>query len=493
MAITANRYSQLHDYLTQVMRFSGINGVPCINQRTIAEKLSVDPSNVSRFLSKQNPTAPKMLRNFIAKYSQEYHRWPATADKINRLLTVQDALFFVEQRQQSAFVMQLPIPSQTIAPTQTVLPAVTLPTPPVQIVLPLTTLPIIPIPVPPATVGTNTVKPRVTNPQALARLRTNHAPKAPIIISYRGHTNEKDGKGMLYDHMRLQHISKSPTKVLLPDTPTAVVEEQVKQLFTNVVNAHHVNLFFGTKELPTSKPIPDYTKITSIGGLLVIPGRVRDLEYEPVRELHEYKIIRQALNRGQPILAICAGCWRLFENLSAWIEVPEERQLASIKDWNEQRGTLIPVKDHNYNGGMIRMAADGINTSYNVPIHDLVIKNKYLKKIAGEERFEVNSVHWKAINSEKKLKGFHFAAVSKKNPDNHRKSRSKEEMNPDEDTVECFVSKNGAPRIGAQWHLEAYNTNSPHGKIVNYYVAAGDTYAAKVKMLEEFKRKYQPR
>ncbi len=99
MSISSNNYSQFRDYLTQVMNVSGKNGIPKITQGTVAQKLDVDSSGVSRFLNGQTQKPSKMMTNFIATYPLEFNRWPNAADRIHRLVTSSDALYFLNPQQ----------------------------------------------------------------------------------------------------------------------------------------------------------------------------------------------------------------------------------------------------------------------------------------------------------------------------------------------------------------------------------------------------------
>lgn len=227
-------------------------------------------------------------------------------------------------------------------------------------------------------------------------------------------------------------------------------------------------------------------------GLLIIPGRVRITEDETVRLHHEYRVIRSALNRGQPLLGLCAGAWRVFEQMLIWTKHSESMAQDSdtLNKWHRMNETLVDVRDHNYRGGMLRLDARfGNRAINNTQIHDtIVIEGSDLHKImqvGDNTRFTVNSVHWKAVNPSQIPLNMRESAYSASNPDFHKKTRQGNQMKPEEGTIEAFESIYGAPIIGCQWHPEGYSENSQHANLLKNMAKAGDAYAAKRKMLRE--------
>lgn len=301
--------------------------------------------------------------------------------------------------------------------------------------------------------------------------------KAPIVISYRGHQTFKDGQGMLYDHMCFQISTRYPTVRTQPQS----VDGQVTNVFTSAINQHTVSLLEGVKNAE-GKKIPALIQDSTTGGLLVIPGRVRAVEDEQVRLKHEARVIREALKRGQPILAVCAGAWRVWEQ----VITSENRKNA-----------LINVTDHNYSGGMLRLDQAGKYATYNVQIHDVKIErasflesSMRVRSSAKVNRLSVNSVHWKAVNPDTCPLHFRISAWSQENPSFERKTRQKSEMHPQENTPEAFESIFGAPIFGIQWHPEGYTAEDKdycdlHINLLCYMAKAGDAYQAKRRMLRE--------
>ena len=224
--------------------------------------------------------------------------------------------------------------------------------------------------------------------------------------------------------------------------------------------------------------MPTTSQNASTGGLLIIPGRVHAVEHEPVRLEHETRVIRQALNRGQPILGICAGAWRVWEAL---LEDAPPLQLPA----------LVPVQDHNYGGGMLRLNGEGTHVVSNVQIHDVEVEadshlHASMRLEGGAQRLTVNSVHWNAVNRLSTPEHVRLSAFAKQNPTIRKNTRQQTLMQPETESVEAFELRRGAPTMGIQWHPEGYEEGTPHHQLLLHMAQAGDAYAAKRKMLEEF-------
>ena len=185
--------------------------------------------------------------------------------------------------------------------------------------------------------------------------------------------------------------------------------------------------------------------------------------------------MKQARLRGQPILAVCAGSWRLWEALG---------------------GKLEEVSDHSYGGGMIRLNEMG-KIGYNKQIHRIKVESNTLlndiMNISKEtDRPSVNSVHWKAP-SEKKIPS--LVRVSAKAVADNKiapNTRQGTQMKPQNDTIEAFENQYGAPLLGIQWHPEAYTKNDSdemtpdkHIAILEFMAKAGQAYHHKRLMLKE--------
>ncbi len=331
---------------------------------------------------------------------------------------------------------------------------------------------------------------------------------AHIVIPYRGHQSLNDGKGMLFDHIRFQFLTNHPTAVSYPEDDQ--IAEKAKSFFTSVINQHSASLKFGQNN-DKGKITPPKTKTAHNCGLLVIPGRVRELENEPVRLAHEFKVIRNALNRGQPILGICAGAWRVWDQLLISTRKPNFAGMEAIflTEKLSRLPTIIPVTDHS-SSSMVRLNSGGINACYNVQMHtNVIVKDSFLEGVLNpfnnQEFFlddflnapidptfkiQVNSVHSKAVNPAYLPNNVRISATAEADPTISKKNRHQKLLTPQEKTVEAYESIFGAPILGIQWHPEGYNDNDKEGasniNLLKRMAQAGDAYLAKRKMLSQF-------
>lgn len=302
--------------------------------------------------------------------------------------------------------------------------------------------------------------------------------KAAICIPIRGDADDKDAKGIFYDHYVFQSTTNHLTKAIKPDSTT---------------NAFPALESYGrtiTTALPYgagSSVLPVFAADIADEGLLVIPGRMREKEFDAARDAHETKLIRQALMRGQPILGICAGAWRVWHVL---------RQLEQNPNFDTvvPEGTVI-VEDH----GAPRMMSLSMSTHkvvYNIQMHGVtIVDDSLLAKIMGDikDPLLVNSVHWKAVDATQSPKNVKISARSIDVNLPERQNRHGKVMSPQNDIAEAFETSVGSPIMGIQWHPEAYNANDegsePHLAILRWMAKAGDVYAQKRRVLKELKQK----
>lgn len=480
MRLTSNHYLQFHDYLTQITENSEKQGIKKIRQASIATLLSVDPAGVCRFLLGETKQPKKMLSNFIGRCPLEFQKWPIGKNNIERILTKNDMLYFLNPNQGFVECIHLPtaiksnqkriknialqsnlnaLGNQLVVPEAVKDPALNI------------------------TSANGFIPTRLlARPILRKSVKVIRADAAPIVISYRGHHSEKDAAGMLFDHMRLQMITNHPTLVL----SDSQIENRVNHLFANAIKNHAAALPFGDR----NTRLPPFVNDCSESGLLVVPGRVHSNENEPIRLRHEYKVIREALNRGQPILGICAGIWRVWEQLHIWTKFPDTLNYSAqnLLDWHQKYSSVIDVLDHAYGGGMIRLGANGTQATYNVQIHDVMIQQSTLLSSIlknAPHRQSVNSVHWKAVNHAQTPKNIVVSAFSLENPSIDIQTRQQTKMHPQEGTVEAFESIHGAPIMGLQWHPEGYPKNSVHAEFLRYMAQAGNAYVAKRKVLKQ--------
>ena len=159
------------------------------------------------------------------------------------------------------------------------------------------------------------------------------------MIGYRGHRNDKDAKGTLFDHYVWQRNAGRQTLMSQPEDPEK--GQRIQTLLAECLRS-------STLALPFSVGPPAITPAVHENGLLYIPGRLRDSEHEHVRAAHEQAIIKGAMLRGQPTLAVCAGAWRLWQ---AAVEMCDQQSRRP-----QPSKTLSPVKGHAYS----RMMSIGI-------------------------------------------------------------------------------------------------------------------------------------
>lgn len=300
---------------------------------------------------------------------------------------------------------------------------------------------------------------------------------APIVISYRMEGKDP-GKAAFYDHYTLQKHTHFETRITSADCPSIKVAH-LNDYIKNQTN----ELPYSPNEPTIGKNVPLVIDNYALGGLLVIPGMTRD-SYQKNPQTHqiriqfEQEIIKDALLRGRPILAICAGSWTLFECLGGKIE---------------------EVNDHNYGSGMPRISAKGKMT-YNVHVHDVqVIENTLLSSMMGLDNqshlnlLPANSIHWMAPQKSSLPNNIEISALSKRNPTVSIKTRQSTPMRPDKNTVEAFSSQCGAPVVGFVWHPEAFDWSSlkfaeqANSKALLFMAKAGTAYQNKQKMLAQLK------
>lgn len=306
-------------------------------------------------------------------------------------------------------------------------------------------------------------------------------PQAPIGISYR---SDGEGKGAFYDHYTVQKSTEHETRILKSHEAESKLHVIAKDKI--------FNLPYGREDKKTSKILPSLVETwDEEGGLLFIPGHIRE-DKDLNRKTFEQEIIRKAVLKGRPILAVCAGSWRL---------------------WEAYGGITKEVKDHTYSR-MINLNEQG-TIIYNIQVHDIktlhnTLLSSAMKLTPEVEKVSVNSVHWLAPDD--------IASTALKKPDNIQalydllqvsaravgnknislNNRHGNEMAPEEATVEAFETKWGAPTMGILWHPEAYCRylegkkivyHPNHRNILEYMSKVGDAYAARRRMLKEFVQK----
>lgn len=289
-----------------------------------------------------------------------------------------------------------------------------------------------------------------------------------IAISYR---DEGHGKGAFYDHLTLRHMTGWNTKVATSNSfPTTK--------FASYINYREG---YGSYGLPLSSDLPEASlNYGKNAAFIFIPGYTRDSdnsqpENHLTRLAFEKEMIRKAKCRGQPILAVCAGSWTLWESFG---------------------GAVKPISDHNYGGAMPRIGKSKARICNNKMIHDIdAVEGSFVHRAmfgkTDQKKTAVNSVHWNAVD-ESTLDAASNVVVSANSNQNNLiapKSRQSKQMKP-ENCVEAFETIHGAPMIGIQWHPEAFNPSddnaAPHKGIFDALKVAGATYKNRQRLNKEF-------
>lgn len=300
--------------------------------------------------------------------------------------------------------------------------------------------------------------------------RTEEKPSVGIPFRRDG-----NGKGAYYDHYTMQLTTATRTRVIRHE------DKKVSQLHEYVRQVTH-QLPFGVDHQGAMSPVKSTREDF---GLLCIPGISRssfESEEGRVRKQFQSKLIQKARLSGRPILAICGGCWQL---------------------WEEFGGNVREVKGHNYRGGMPRIKETTGKVGHNKQVHRIRItsEGKILNggmRIASPETVfpMVNSVHWLAPSEDKSPAEFEVSARSVEDVAIAPLVTFNDVTKPlePEECIEAFESRFGVPILGVQWHPEAYTKNCPEYfladsqiGILEYMIQAGKTYQLKKKMLAEFK------
>jgi putative glutamine amidotransferase len=194
---------------------------------------------------------------------------------------------------------------------------------------------------------------------------------------------------------------------------TSGAEERIERYLARTRNA-------GLEPVTLNKPgesLEDCAGLVLTGGVDVDPAlfneerHPRTQEPNPVRDAVEFGLVREALARDLPVLAICRGLQVVNVALGGSL-------LQHIEDWSH-----VPLKD-----------APGYDERTSARHH--VLLSGALRDIFDAERMEVNSRHHQAVTPERLAPGLEILAMS------------------DDGYVEGFVDPSRRWLIGVQWHPE---------------------------------------
>lgn len=235
-------------------------------------------------------------------------------------------------------------------------------------------------------------------------------------------------------------------------------------------------------------PVAPRTQPTNAHGMR--PSRGFKFYEAASRDAFESLVIEKAMTMGIPILAVCAGSWRLLESFGGEVRElsPKDYQTHGAKGWSGTHGLKADTTKH----GVLPDAMIDVTAASEE-------KKKGARNAFGGGRPRdidvkgANTTHW-AVAAEETVKGKpqlkkHGAAA----PNTHatasttKASETLKAMpsalrtpadlldvmvrEPGSGTVEAFESTTGAPVIGTQWHPESFNPGMKgHGeKYANKY------------------------
>ena len=185
---------------------------------------------------------------------------------------------------------------------------------------------------------------------------------------------------------------------------------------------------------PSQKSGKAYTKYTQDHAAWT--SRNRKWMEHSTRAFYELKLIEMARTRGIPVLAICAGSWRLLEayggrSRTLAVEVRGQHKAENVKDtWDVKHG--INVADGTLLSNAVKPRTEGV----------LALP-------------DANSTHWAAADT----------VGGKLAEQDGWSQRDEKPKTPSAllavsaqagDVVEAFETLFGAPSFGIQWHPECY-------------------------------------
>lgn len=218
------------------------------------------------------------------------------------------------------------------------------------------------------------------------------------------------------------------------------------------------------------------------------------------REEFEIKLIQKASERGIPMLAICAGSWRLANAFGGkTIALSEEHTKKHLKENMRLMSDYITIKSGTMlhgihtaaqaNKSIVQKTTVDAGKSKIVAEKNLVSSNEKNENFNDQELY-VNSTHWRVTKFPEHQPFTEFG---------HRFETSAQD--PDTKTLEAFESKYGTPIIGVQFHpeysiplfiekdgsyciVQDYKT---HRSILESWIESGQSYRHKQELQSEIK------
>lgn len=312
-----------------------------------------------------------------------------------------------------------------------------------------------------------------------------------VLIPYRGGEN-KCAKGIFFDHSVIRKMNVDTKVIVNNDEEKTSYESKLYEYLKGIVAklplcSYDVDIN-GIK-IPKALTVDELQSTTDIQqcGLLFLPGWQGKCPQE--REKLDRAIIKNALKNGQPIFAVCAGCWNLMRfGSECFMKIPINRITVSVKDHTASK--------------MISISENKRQVINNTSIHAVQIHLHSDSLLSGviqnEQQHKVNSVHKEAIDKELINKTYwDIWATSVRNSNcsnrdgSNKLNRQGKKMDSQGDIVEAFECKKyGTPIIGTQWHAEAYVEQNDIGTISNNLIKFMISAGTKYKMLKELKAKF---
>ncbi|KAN0037100.1 hypothetical protein ACTFIV_002432 [Dictyostelium citrinum] len=341
--------------------------------------------------------------------------------------------------------------------------------------------------------GNNKVTPKLAE-QKIKPPTSNDKQNQKISIAI----PKRTPKGSIYDHFTIQGCSSQETYMCISDNDNI---DSVKKEMSQTVRDYTYYLDFH-EIFDVNVRIPKILMKESFNcGLLIIPGR-SNREFSDEKEkgsnaFHrknlENKLIRNALLRGQPTLAICAGVLRLFTYIYNHCNyntvdsnvplIPKEECFlkTGVKNHCARKMMSLSLTKRKVNNK--KDVSHGLVVEENSMFASLIYKKESPKKYEPKE-IKVNSVHNFGLNTEyfRNIRSLEVTGMSKN--DNNK--------NSEKDVPEVYIY-NGI-FVGVLYHPEAFGLSTlddeKHNLILfKSMVQAGLQYQNKRLMLEEIHNK----